>query len=379
MAQILVIDDDPTICLLLQRTLTRSGYEVICVNNGQDGLIKAQELCPDLIICDWVMPGLNGLEVCSQVKTFPELATTFFILLTSLGSVEDRVKGLDAGADDFLCKPIEMNELIARVRSGLRLHELSQDLKEQKQLLEAELAEAADYVTSILPEPLTSTSLSIDTRFFPSRQLGGDGFDYFWLDEDHLAIYLLDVSGHGLRAALPSLSVINLLRSQQLSFVDYYEPSNVLSALNQSFQMTYRNDKYFTIWYGVYNQKNRCLIYSSAGHPPAILLETKENKIIKQQLLKTPGFPIGMFLDAHYIDQELLVNSSSSLYIFSDGIYEMEQVDGTVLGLTELTEILKQYQLYSSGNLDLLLASLKCRHGQDLFEDDLSIIQIDFS
>ncbi|ACK65887.1 response regulator receiver modulated serine phosphatase [Rippkaea orientalis PCC 8801] len=379
MAQILVIDDDPTICLLLQRTLTRSGYEVICVNNGQDGLIKAQELCPDLIICDWVMPGLNGLEVCSQVKTFPELATTFFILLTSLGSVEDRVKGLDAGADDFLCKPIEMNELIARVRSGLRLHELSQDLKEQKQLLEAELAEAADYVTSILPEPLTSTSLSIDTRFFPSRQLGGDGFDYFWLDEDHLAIYLLDVSGHGLRAALPSLSVINLLRSQQLSFVDYYEPSNVLSALNQSFQMTYRNDKYFTIWYGVYNQKNRCLIYSSAGHPPAILLETKENKIIKQQLLKTPGFPIGMFLDAHYIDQELVVNSSSSLYIFSDGIYEMEQVDGTVLGLTELTEILKEYQLYSSGDLDLLLASLKCRHGQDLFEDDLSIIQIDFS
>ncbi|MGK7917768.1 MAG: response regulator, partial [Prochloraceae cyanobacterium] len=269
MTQILVIDDDPAIQILLQRTLASQGYEVVLASDGEEGLNKARQLRPAMVICDWLMPRMNGLEVCRQVKASPELSTTFFILLTSLGSVEDKVKGLDAGSDDFLCKPIEMYELKARVRAGLRLHQLNRDLQQQKQLLEAELAEAAEYVRSILPEPLTEPPTTIDVCFIPSRRLGGDGFDYYWLDSEHLVVYLLDVSGHGLRAALPSLSVINLLRSRGLTKVNYYRPSEVLQGLNHTFQMTERNDKYFTIWYGVYNSKTRQLVYSSAGHPPA--------------------------------------------------------------------------------------------------------------
>ena len=130
MLQILLVDDDPTMRLLLERTFKRQGYDVVCADDGQEGLIQAKELHPAMIICDWVMPGISGLEVCRQVKSIPDWATTFFMLLTSLGSVEDRVKGLDVGADDFLCKPIEMNEFIARIRAGLRLHQLSQDLTE---------------------------------------------------------------------------------------------------------------------------------------------------------------------------------------------------------------------------------------------------------
>ncbi len=378
MPSILVIDDDQSTCLLLKRTLSRCGYKVICASNGEDGLVKAQQLTPAMIICDWVMPGLNGLDVCSQVKTIPELSTTFFILLTALDSIEARIKGLDAGADDFLCKPIEMNELIARVRSGLRLHQLSQDLKEQKQLLEAELAEAAEYVSSILPKPLSEFSFQIDARFVPSRQLGGDGFDYFWLDENHLAIYLLDVAGHGLRAALPSLSVIKLLRSKDLNWVNYYQPSNVLAGLNCCFQMTEQNDKYFTIWYGVYNAKTRHLVYSSAGHPPAVLLETKNNQLTAEKHLKTIGFPIGMFLEARYIDQSIHLNCGSSLYLFSDGIYEIKEADGCIFGLNKFLELLKYHKLEHQRNLDLLLSSLKSHHANEQFDDDLSIIQVDF-
>lgn len=377
MAQILVIDDDQSIQLLLKRALTRSGHEVSLASDGAEGLQMAIRLRPALIICDWLMPKMNGLEVCRAIKAHSELSTTFLILVTSLGSIDDRVKGLDAGADDFLCKPIEINELQARVRAGLRLHQLSYDLQYQKRLLEAELAEAADYVRSILPDPVQEPSLKIDFRFFPSRQLGGDGFDYYWLDQEHFVIYLLDVSGHGLRSALPSLSVINLLRSQSLNQVDYSCPSEVLGGLNRIFQITPRNDKYFTIWYGVYSRKTAQLTYASAGHPPAVLLSAQTGEVTETRL-KTPGFPIGMFEEAEYIDHSCAVNPDSSLYIFSDGIYEIEQTNGKIWGLENFISLLKTYYQNSQNNLEQLLQRIHYLNQNNHLDDDLSIMQINF-
>ena len=381
MAQILIIDDDPGIQILLKRTLVKQGYEVTVASDGEDGLAKAEKILPALVICDWLMPRMNGLEVCRRLKAMPALATTFFILLTSLDSVADKVKGLDAGADDFLCKPIEMYELQARVRAGLRLHQLSEDLKQQKQLLESELAEAADYVCSILPEPVSKGGVNIDVRFIPSRQLGGDSFDFFWLDEDHLVIYLLDVAGHGLRAALPSLSVINLMRSCGLPDVDYYQPSQVLHGLNQVFQMTDRNDKYFTIWYGVYQYSQRKLVYASAGHPPAILISTDAHaKSIKEvQRLKTRGFPIGMFTEAKYINQSCFVPQWSSLFIFSDGVYEINQSDGSVWSLDAFIEQLQDCQKSHQKELDKILQRVQMVNPNTYFDDDFSLIKIDFA
>lgn len=380
MAQILVIDDDPGIQILLKRTLVSQGYEVIVAGDGEEGLAKAEIIKPAMVVCDWIMPRMNGLEVCSRIKSMPDLATTFFILLTSLDSVADKVKGLDAGADDFLCKPIEMYELKARVRAGLRLHQLSEDLKRQKHLLESELAEAADYVCSILPEPLRVKDVSIDVHFIPSRQLGGDSFDFFWLDEDHLVIYLLDVSGHGLRAALPSLSVINLLRSRGLPDVNYYQPNLVLQGLNEVFKMTERNDKYFTIWYGVYQPSQRHLVYASAGHPPGVLIspDSEQKKEVFVDCLKTPGFPIGMFQEAKYINQFCQVKPNSSLYIFSDGVYEITQLDGSVWSLPEFIQQLQDYQKMPERNLKKLVQRIEHFNPNSYFEDDFSVIGIDF-
>ncbi|MCW6036077.1 SpoIIE family protein phosphatase [Spirulina subsalsa FACHB-351] len=378
MTHILIVDDDPAIQLLLKRTLTRQGYEVTVAGNGVEGLAKAQELCPAMVICDWVMPQMNGLEVCRHIKATPQLSTTFFILLTSKGSVEDRVEGLDAGADDFLCKPIEMFELKARIRSGLRLHQLSSDLQYQKRILEAELAEAAEYVCSLLPEPFEDGRLAVDVRFIPSSQLGGDSFDYFWLDEDHLAVYLLDVSGHGLRAALPSLAVINLLRSKGLIQVNYHQPSEVLRGLNETFQMTARNDKYFTIWYGVYNRRSQQLIYASAGHPPALLLSSTTLGEILVQKLKTPGFPAGMFPDVEYTDATCQIEPDSCLYIFSDGIYEINAPDGNLWGIDRFIEQLQSYFAQPERNLDWLIEKIKRMNALTYFEDDLSLMEIKF-
>ena len=377
MFQILVIDDDTAVQELLRRTLKKQGYEVTVASNGEDGVVQAQKLRPALIICDWIMPRLTGIDVCRRVKTDPELSTTQFFLLTSLGSIADRVKGLDAGADDFISKPIELNELQARVRAGLRLHQLGRDLKIAKQSLEAELAEAAEYVQSLLPDPMTEP-FSIEAKFIPSRQLGGDCFDYNWLDGDYLAIYLLDVAGHGLRAALPSVAVLNLLRSRTLPNIDYYKPSDVLRALNTTFQMSYQNDKYFTIWYGVYNRISRQLVYASAGHPPAVLISQSPASTAKIQRLKTPGMPVGMFPDAPYVDNCCDVEDLSTLYIFSDGVYEIHQPDGNIWGLDPFIDLLAAYNGATADQLELVLNYIQKLNAKAVFDDDWSLLKVNF-
>ncbi len=377
MFQILVIDDDYSIQIFLRRILEKQGYEVITASNGQEGILQALASPPALIICDWIMPRLTGIEVCDRIKKDPNLSTTFFILLTSLDSVADRVKGLDAGADDFISKPIEQNELQARVRAGLRLHQLNRDLQSQKLLLETELAEAAEYVKSLLPLPM-SAPIAINSRFIPSRQLGGDCFDYYWLDSDYVAIYLLDTAGHGLRATLPSVSVLNLLRSRALKGLNYYQPSQVLTALNDTFQMNYQNDKYFTIWYGVYNRINRQLTYASAGHPPAILVSGKSRATTELKLLKTPGMPVGMFPEAKYVDRACKIDNFSSLYIFSDGAYEITKSDGTLWNLDGFIQLLVSLQHSVDYQLEHILNYLINLNSKEAFDDDLSILQIKF-
>ena len=377
MFEILIIDDDRSIQMFLKRILEKQGYQVITANTGEEGILKTLDSPPALIICDWIMPGLSGIEVCNVIKKDPKLSTTFFILLTSLDSVADRVKGLDAGADDFISKPIEQNELQARVRAGLRLHQLSQDLQTQKLLLETELAEATEYVKSLLPLPVNNP-LSIQFKFLPSRQLGGDCLDYNWLDADTLAIYLLDVAGHGLKATLPSISVLNILRSRALKDLNYYQPSEVLAALNNTFQMNYQNDKYFTIWYGVYNRVSRQLTYSSAGHPPAIIISGSSPTNTEVTRLKTPGMPVGMFPEAKYVDAYCQIEKSSTLYIFSDGAYEITQENGNLWSLEGLIQILISLQYSVDNQLDYILDYLINLNSKEIFEDDLSIIQVKF-
>ncbi|MBF2072512.1 MAG: SpoIIE family protein phosphatase [Synechococcales cyanobacterium C42_A2020_086] len=380
MSRIVVIDDDPAIRTVIQRALQHQGHEVALASDGEEGLEQIAQIQPALIICDWMMPGVDGLEVCRRVRADPNLSTTFFVLLTSRVGVDDRIQGLNTGADDFLSKPIEVAELQARVRAGLRLHQLSRDLQVQKQLLEAELAEAAAYVQALLPQPLRG-EVSIDARFVPSRQLGGDCFDYFWLDPDYLVLHLLDVSGHGLGAALPSILVLNLLRSHSLPNINFYQPNDVLQGLNDTFQMSNQNEKYFTIWYGVYNRVKRQLTYATAGHPPAVLIEPPCLAASPSvQRLRTPSLPIGMLPEVTFTSDRCYIPENSTLYIFSDGIYELNPALKTSWGLDAFIETLTQSEAaYGDKALDHMLERVQGCNGAAAFNDDVSLLRVHFS
>lgn len=135
MSKIIIADDHSTIRLLLKKQLQLAGYEIALATNGVEAWELVKQLHPALILCDWMMPKMDGIEVCRHIKADPELARTFLILLTSKGEVTDRVAGLDAGADDFLSKPVEPNELLARVRAGIRLYNSQQQLIQTNQQL----------------------------------------------------------------------------------------------------------------------------------------------------------------------------------------------------------------------------------------------------
>lgn len=398
MFKILIIDDDPTLRVALRRTLQSQGYDVTVASNGEEGVTLAQLVHPALIICDWLMPDLDGLEVCRRIKGNPELETTFFLLLTAREANSEEedslITGLNKGADEFLAKPIsnKIEELKARVKAGLRLHTLNQKLHTQKQvlevlnqklhtqkqILETELAEASDYVRSLLPSPLTG-SITTEALFVPSLQLGGDCFDYHWLDDQNLAIYLLDVSGHGVGSALLSVSVLNVLRSQSLPNTNFHQPSQVLKGLNHVFQMDKQGDKYFTIWYGVYNCLKRQLVYASAGHPPAVLLSG--TSISNTQLIKlgNPGLPIGMLLDDDFEDNYCNIQENSTLYIFSDGAYEIYQPDNKIWGIEAFIDLLVDYQKTSISSLDEILHSIQSLTYKNTFDDDLSLLKVNFN
>jgi phosphoserine phosphatase RsbU/P len=377
MLQILVIDDDLVIQIVLKNALQSQGYQVILAKNGNEGVSFAKKHLPALIICDWMMPDIDGLEVCRQVKLDRNLSSTIFILLTSKGAVEDKVQALDSGADDFLSKPIDKTELIASVRAGLRIYQLNKDLQVQKQLLEAELMEASEYIQSLLPVPLKG-EVNILAEFIPSSQLGGDCYDFYWLDDDHLAIYLVDTSGHGVGSALMSISILNLLRSQPFGKAKFYEPSKIMTELNHAFQMSQHNGRYFTMWYGVFKRSQRKLIYANAGHPMGLLIAKNSEGLNIQELLSL-DMPVGFFPNIEYTSCEITVPPESSLYIFSDGIFEVRQENGEIWGLTNLCDLLKaKFAADEEVNANLVLQNIQAETPSAKFNDDVSLLQIEF-
>lgn len=377
MIQILVIDDDLVMQMILKNTLQAQKYEVIVAKNGKEGISFAKQYQPALIICDWMMPDIDGLEVCRQIKLEDKLSSTIFILLTSKGAVEVKVQALDNGADDFLSKPIDKTELIASVRAGLRIYQLNKDLQRQKQLLEAELAEAGDYIQSLLPLPLKG-DVNITAEFIPSSQLGGDCYDFYWLDPDHLAIYLIDTSGHGVGSALLSISILNLLRSQSFGKEKFYEPSAIMIELNRAFQMSQHNGRYFTMWYGVYERSQRKLIYANAGHPQGILISgTPENPQIQE--LPSLDMPIGFFPDVDYASSELSIAPDSKLFICSDGIFEVLQENDKIWGMPKFfAYLVEKFSLSEEISTNSILQKIQSETPNAKFGDDVSLLQIHF-
>jgi sigma-B regulation protein RsbU (phosphoserine phosphatase) len=250
---------------------------------------------------------------------------------------------------------------------------LGQLVDSQKYLMR-ELIQAADYVRSLLPAP---TDGPVQTRwcFVPSSQLGGDCFGYDWIDRDRFAIYLLDVSGHGVGAALLAVSVMNALRAQALPHADFRDPASVLARLNETFTMEQQNGKYFTIWYGVFDRSSRRLTYAAAGHPPALLLSG--NGQPGSEELGTPNFAIGMVPGVPFQTAEVHLQPTAKLYIYSDGAYEIHKPDGSLMERQELARYLATPP--GPRSPEEVYDSVRRKASSEALQDDFSLLEVQFS
>lgn len=244
--------------------------------------------------------------------------------------------------------------------------------------LQAELRNAAQYVESILPGDLHGP-VEVSSRYLPAMDLGGDCFNYRWLDDDHLKVRLMDVSGHGLRPALLSMSVHNLLRSGSVPDATLLEPDRALDKLNTLFQMDDHGDSYFTIWYGVYQLSTRTLRYASAGHPPALAFN-RDGDGVTVSALSTPASPIGMFPDTVYTCDSYTVPPGGQLLIYSDGAYELpfEGGEGTPWSQSDFVDLCTELAARPNWSLDELVARLRALSPSGDFEDDCALVLLTF-
>jgi serine phosphatase RsbU (regulator of sigma subunit) len=246
---------------------------------------------------------------------------------------------------------------------------------QEAQDLDRDLEKARNYVLSLLPRPIASSVPQAEWFIVPSAKVGGDAFGYGELGEDKFVIFLFDVSGHGIGAAMLSVSILNVLRQRALPGCDFRSPSDVLSSLNAMFQMENHNGMFFTIWYAVYDRRQRRLAYASAGHHPSYLVSQDRSQVMP---LKTPGPLIGVMDEFQLENAVIEIPEGSALHVFSDGVFEVDDKNGRQLGLSDLLPLLRQEPVEGRSEPQRIYQSVRAFARPGPLEDDFSYLVVKF-
>jgi sigma-B regulation protein RsbU (phosphoserine phosphatase) len=392
--KILIVDDDIVIRTILRRYLSSWEYEVV---EAADGLIAWDILQKErisIVLTDWMMPGLDGPGLCRRIREISGDRYIYVILLTARNNKEDLVEGMESGADDFVEKPFIKEEIRVRIKAGERILALEQDLEEKNRelnnsldIIKEDLKAAAKIQRTLIPEKADIVmGYRFDWLFCPSQFVAGDTFNIFRLDEEHLCFYLLDVAGHGIRAALLSTTLSRVLSpSQQGGLLKRISPDGkgyvivspleVVRELNNRFESKGEMVEYFTIVYGVIDTVNHKVVLTQAGHPSPLYLPAEGG----YQEIGDGGFPVGMIPDIDYEERELVMAPGERLIIYSDGITEcMDREERNHFSLSGLTSSIEAGRGQPLRELmECLEKTLVEYKGSLKFMDDVSLLAIE--
>ena len=398
---VLVVDDSKLQRKILTLALKRWGFDVFEAASGQEALDLATVQRPDLVLSDWMMPGMSGLELCQRFREIDGEEYCYFILLTSKSEKEEVARGLDSGADDFLTKPVDNNELRARITAGERLVEMQRSMAQANRALSdtlAELQQLYDNIDSDLKEAKKLQQSLVRERFraLPvgdlslmlrsSGHVGGDLVGFFEAGIRHVGLYALDVSGHGISSALMTARLagylssaapdqnVALRKNSRGQFVPR-PPDEVVAALNDLVLDEMETEHYFTLLLAFVELETGQMVVSQAGHPhPAV--QRADGRI---EQLGTGGFPVGLLSGVGFERFELKLERGDRILILSDGVTECPGPDGDMLGEEGLTALMQDLAVMRGpAFLEAMIWRLTEFNGSEDFPDDVSAILFEY-
>ena len=405
---ILVVDDNEMNRDMLSRRLERKGYRITVAEDGSRALELIGRQRFDLILLDVMMPGLNGFEVLKFLRESHPATELPVIMATAKDQSQDVVEALKLGANDYVTKPLDFPVVLARIQTQLSLklavdeiRRLKQNLAQRNEELEAanvllkasrdrmkhDLDAAARIQQALLPAaPLETSHVDIAWAFKPCDELAGDILNIIKISSKNLCFYVLDVSGHGVKAALLAVTISRVLSPQPVpsallkpSLDDssgpcLVPPVEVAAHLNRRFPMDLATEQFFTLLYGVLDLETGRLDYVSAGHPEPIHLPRYGGAA----LLGSAGLPIGIVEEPDYEGHDVTLQTGDRLYLYSDGIPEATNSRGEQFGKARLLGLLDQSRtLPLKESVSALLRGVEEWCGDACLNDDVSILAIE--
>ena len=398
--RILIAEDERITRMTLARQLQAWGHEVAAAEDGQQAWERfagAGDVGFDIVITDWEMPRVSGVELVHRIREATGSNYTYVILLTSRSDKADIVNGIEAGADDFVSKPFDREELRVRVLAGERIVRLERtlnrqnaELREANERIRSGLRAAARVQQSMLPrQNILTRHVRTAWKYVPTDELAGDAIGLNLIEERYLVGYVLDVSGHGVPAALLSVSAMHALEpepaeqslmrdvkgvSADLGTVQ--RPARVASELNRRFRAGEHDGRYLTMVLCVIDTWNGRLHLASAGHPPPILIRAGETLAVPD----VGGFPIALVDGAEYEDALIQLHPGDRLCLYSDGI--IEQTDGADReqfgNIRLLQSLLSRSHLPAERLVTDVVGDLAAWAESSQFVDDVSIVVVEW-
>ena len=401
--EIFVVDDSKSILTFIRSILTREGYEVRSASSGREALDMLSKGAPDLFICDIMMPGMDGYELCSHLRENASTAHVPIIMLTAKDELKDKVRGLDVGADDYITKPFKPEELKARVRAQLRVKVLQDRLRENNSVLRdtrnqlqekvKELEEANEEIVhhqrrieealnlaykvqlELLPQaPPELPGYDFRCRFIPAETIAGDFYDFIQLDENRIGIVIGDVAGKGLAAALVMVLTKTLLRTEASKLLP---PGQVLENLNAQLRLHHNAPEAITLFYGILDVTENSLHFANAGHEFPLIVSKSGGIEVKE--LGVGGPFLGIFPTVQYNEAKVYFDEGDRLMFFTDGVLHLSYRGKPIRRIDNLRNIFRTNRELSLDTfVTKLFRSIDTGRGGKSFEkDDTTIVLLD--
>ena len=392
--KVLIVDDAADTRALLRILLTQKGWQVVEAEDGYAACHLIEDTDISIVLTDWMMPGMDGLSLIEWIRAKDKNRYIYTILMTSRDQQKDCVEGFSVGADDYITKPLAAEILYARLGVARRILSIQEELRTQQlhlkesrdlvtrayDIVQEDLENAAAVQKSMLPtNGLLNQSISSAWCYRPAMGISGDYLDIFQVGENRLFFYLLDVSGHGVTAALRSSAISQLLRpiSGIMDGLETHGPAHIVERLNRHLCEANQDIDYFaTLVIGDIDAANGLLRITSAGHPPPLLLRQGH----PSHEVEAGGLPIGIDPGACYTHAEIWLQPSDTLLLYSDGLLDCENRHGQRYGIDPVR---KRAEGHSGSDLIKLLSQLEndldeWRSGTPL-SDDLSLLLLNFN